>query len=126
MEYSPRVLELLEHPVNAGTLPEASATGIAGNVEGSDQCVIQLLIEDDVVKDARFRCKGCPAAIACASAATSLAIGKSLDEADEVSEEAILEFLGGLPEEKEHCAWHAVEALRSAIWNYVFAAGDAD
>jgi NifU-like protein involved in Fe-S cluster formation len=123
MEYSPRVLELLEHPVNSGELPTANATGIAGGLEGGDQCIIQLRLERDVVKAARFQCKGCPGAIACASAATSLALGKTLDEADEVKEEAILEYLGGLPEEKQHCASHAVEALRAAIWNYVFTSG---
>lgn len=121
MEYSPRVLELLERPVNAGELPDADATGVAGNVEGSEQCIIQLRIENDVIVAAGFLCKGCPGAIASTSAAALLAVGKSLDEADEITEEAILEYLGGLPEEKQHCASHAVEALRAAIWNYVFA-----
>jgi NifU-like protein involved in Fe-S cluster formation len=121
MEYSPRVLELLERPANAGELPNADATGVVGKVEDSEQCIIQLRIENDVILAAGFLCKGCPGAIASTSAAASLAVGKSLDEADEVTEEAILEYLGGLPEDKQHCASHAVEALRAAIWDYVFA-----
>ncbi len=120
LEYSKRVLELFADPPKAGKLENPSSRGLAGQPGASDYCYIDLAIEAERIVKARFRCEGCPAAIACASAACQLAEGLDLDGANELTPEQIIDFVGGLPEEKEHCAELALDALQDALWRYVF------
>ena len=79
---------------------------------------IFLKVEDGVIKDVKFKTFGCGAAIATSSMVTEMAIGKSLDEALELSNSAVAEALDGLPPQKLHCSNLAADALHEAIKNY--------
>ena len=77
-----------------------------------------LDIEDDVIKDAKFKTFGCGAAVATSSMATELIIGKNVKDALQVTNKAVMEALDGLPPVKVHCSLLAEEAIHSALWDY--------
>jgi nitrogen fixation NifU-like protein len=77
-----------------------------------------LRIENGVITDAKFKTFGCGAAVATSSMATELVKGKTVEEALQVTNRAVLEALGGLPDTKVHCSCLAEEALRAALADY--------
>ena len=79
---------------------------------------IYLDIQDGVIKDAKFKTFGCGAAVATSSMATELIIGRTVQEALEVTNKAVMEALGGLPKVKVHCSLLAEEAIHAALWDY--------
>ena len=83
-----------------------------------DMMQIQIQVENDVITDAKFKTFGCGSAIASSSMATSMIIGKTVDEALEISNKQIIEELGGLPAVKVHCSVLADHAIKSAIYDY--------
>ena len=89
-----------------------------GNPACGDVMKLYLRIEDDKIVDAKFKTFGCSAAIASSSMTTELIIGKTVDEALLLSNEAVTEALGGLPPAKQHCSVLAEEALRAALEDY--------
>ena len=92
-----------------------------GRVTGTcgDTMEIFLRFEEDKVKEATFRTDGCGSSTICGSFAAELAQGKTPDEVTEISGEAILNVLGGLPEEDRHCAFLAAETLQTALDDYM-------
>lgn len=94
------------------------AEGIVGNPVCGDQMKMFLQIEDDKIKDVKWKTYGCASAIASTSALSELAKGKALDDALKIGPTEIAEFLGGLPAHKFHCSVLGHEALASAIANY--------
>jgi len=76
---------------------------------------LHLQIEDEVVKDARFKVYGCGAAIATGSLLTELVIGKTVRELPLITNEQISQRMGGLPPQKIHCSVLAEEAIAAAI-----------
>ena len=94
------------------------AEGTVGNPVCGDQMTMYLQIEDDKIKDVRWKTYGCASAIASTSALSEIIKGKSLDDALEVGPDEITEFLGGLPEHKVHCSVLGHEALATSINNY--------
>ncbi len=94
------------------------AEGIVGNPVCGDQMKMFLQIEDDKIKDVKWKTYGCASAIASTSALSELAKGKTLDEALKIGPAEIAEFLGGLPAHKFHCSVLGHEALAAAIENY--------
>ena len=116
--YSAKVMDHFSNPRNVGEIEGANAIGQVGNAKCGDIMKMYLMIEDGVVKDAKFKTFGCGAAVATSSMATELVKGKTLDEALKVTNTAVAEALDGLPPIKMHCSNLAEEAIRAAIDNY--------
>lgn len=118
MEYSDKVLEHFYTPRNVGTLPNANGIGECGDAKCGDIMKIYLIIEDNIIRQARFMTFGCGSAIASSSIATELIIGKTVEEAWEITNESVIEALDGLPSSKIHCSVLAEQTIHKAINNY--------
>lgn len=117
--YTEKVMDHFMHPRNVGEIENASGVGTVGNAKCGDIMRIFLDIdENQVVRDAKFKTFGCGAAIATSSMATEMIIGKTIQEALEVTNKAVMEALGGLPPVKVHCSLLAEQAVHAALWDY--------
>lgn len=116
--YSEKVMDHFSNPRNVGELENADAIGEVGNAVCGDIMRIYLKIEDNTIVDVSFKTFGCGAAIATSSMATELIKGKTLEEALELTNKAVVEALDGLPPQKIHCSVLAEEAVKKAIANY--------
>ena len=94
------------------------AEGIVGNPICGDQMKMYIQVENDIIKDIKWKTYGCASAIASTSALSEIVKGKNLDEALKVGPEEITEYLGGLPKHKFHCSVLGHEALAAAIANF--------
>jgi NifU-like protein involved in Fe-S cluster formation len=115
MSYSPIFTDHLEHPRNAGELPDANAIGEETNPVCGDRLRLSLRVVDGRIEAARFLAYGCPPTLVCGSALTELIDGKAIDEATRVTRKDLLEAIGGLPSRKQHAAALAIETLRAAL-----------
>jgi len=116
--YSRNAIELYGNRVNVGTI-ENSDVALAYTGPCGDTTKLYLKINDqNRIKDAKFQYLGCPASAVCGSIVTQIAKGKTLREAEEITEEEVLEELGGLPGDECHCAELVVTALRKTIKKY--------
>jgi len=117
--YSEKVMEHFMNPRNMGEIDDASGVGEVGNPACGDVMKLFLKISDDgVVEDVKFKTFGCGAAIASSSMATELLKGKTVDEILELTNNAIVEALEGLPPAKIHCSVMAEEAIEAALKYY--------
>lgn len=117
--YTDKVMDHFENPRNVGEIENASGFGTVGNAKCGDIMRIYLDVdENQIIKDCKFKTFGCGAAIATSSMATELVIGKTVNEAMQVTNKAVLEALDGLPDAKIHCSLLAEEAIRAALWDY--------
>ncbi len=116
--YTEKVMDHFSNPRNVGEIENASGVGEVGNASCGDIMRISLQVEDDVIQDVKFKTFGCGAAIATSSMVTELAIGKTIDEALILTNQAVAEALDGLPAAKMHCSNLAADALHEAIKNY--------
>ena len=117
--YTEKVMDHFMHPRNVGEIENASGIGTVGNAKCGDIMRIFLDIdENQVVRDAKFKTFGCGAAIATSSMATEMIIGKTVQEALEVTNKAVMEALGGLPPVKIHWSLLAEQAVHAALWDY--------
>ena len=117
-EYSEKVMDHFANPRNVGEIENASGVGTVGNAKCGDIMRMYLDIQDNVIRDAKFKTFGCGAAIATSSMATELVKGKTVEEAMTVTNKAVMEPLDGLPPVKIHCSLLAEEAIHAALWNY--------
>ena len=120
MAYSPQVLDHYERPRNIGSLDSGSTdmgTGLVGAPECGDVMKLQIKVEQDQIVDAKFKTFGCGSAIASSSLATEWIKGKSITEANTISNTEIVEELS-LPPVKIHCSVLAEDAIKSAINDY--------
>ena len=117
--YTEKVMDHFMHPRNVGEIEDASGVGTVGNAKCGDIMRIYLDIdENQIVRDAKFKTFGFGAAIATSSMATEMIIGKTVQEALEVTNKAVMEALGGLPPVKVHCSLLAEQAVHAALWDY--------
>jgi nitrogen fixation NifU-like protein len=123
MIYSDKVMDHFRNPRNVGEIEDANGVGEVGNAKCGDIMKIYHKIEDNVIKDAKFKTFGCGSAIASSSMATELIVGKSLEDAWELTNKAVAEALDGLPPVKMHCSVLAEEAIHKAINDYRINAG---
>lgn len=116
--YSDKVLDHFHNPRNVGYFEDAEGVGQVGDPDCGDYLLLFLRIRERRVVEARFLCRGCPAAIACASVTTELVTGRRVDDAWDITEETIVEALDGLPEHKQHCSNLGAAALHLALFSY--------
>ena len=110
--YSEKVMDHFQHPRNVGEIEDASGVGTVGNPKCGDIMRIYLDIDDNqIIRDVKFKTFGCGAAVATSSMATELVKGKTVQEAMEVTNKAVMEALDGLPPVKVHCSLLAEEAI---------------
>ena len=118
MLYSDKVMDHFENPRNVGIIEDANGVGEVGNPTCGDIMKMYLKIEDDVIVDVKFKTFGCGSAIATSSMATELIKGKTITEALELTNKAVVEALDGLPARKIHCSVLAEDAIIMALKDY--------
>ena len=117
--YSEKVMDHFQHPRNVGEIENASGVGTVGNAKCGDIMRMYLDIDDNgIIRECKFKTFGCGAAVATSSMATELVKGKSIQEALQVTNKAVMEALDGLPPVKVHCSLLAEEAIHAALWDY--------
>ena len=117
--YSEKVMDHFNNPRNVGELEQPSGVGTVGNAKCGDIMRMYLDIDENgVIQEAKFKTFGCGAAVATSSMATELVKGKTVQQALEVTNTAVMEALDGLPPAKVHCSLLAEEAIHAALWDY--------
>ena len=119
MEYSEKVMDHFANPRNTGVIENPSGEGTVGNPTCGDLMTIYIDVdENEVIKDIKFKTFGCGSAIATSSMITEMAMGKTIDEALEITRDDVADELDGRPPVKMHCSNLAADALAAAIKNY--------
>lgn len=113
--YSELIREHYANPRNVGSVAEPSGRAMVKSAFDGDTVLITVRVEDDRLEEVKFKCMGCAVAIACSSIATEMALGKPVDEAYRITEQAVADALGGIPEYKMRCSNLAPAAIRQAI-----------
>lgn len=116
--YSEKVMDHFSNPRNVGEIENADGIGEVGNAKCGDIMKMYLKIENNVIVDAKFKTFGCGAAVATSSMATELVVGKTIDEALQITNKIVAESLDGLPPAKMHCSNLAEQAIQAAIEDY--------
>ncbi len=118
MLYSEKVMDHFRNPRNLGKMDDADGIGEVGNAECGDIMKMYIKVKDGIIEDVKFNTFGCGSAIASSSMATEMIKGKSIDDALELSNKAVVEALDGLPTHKIHCSVLAEEAVKAAVKDY--------
>ena len=116
--YTEAVRDHAQNPRNAGSMPNADGFAVVTGPCG-DTMKIWLRVREEVIKEATFWTDGCGTTIAAGSMVTKLTKGKAIREAMKISQRDVLDALGGLPEESQHCALLAANTLKEAVKDYV-------
>jgi nitrogen fixation NifU-like protein len=116
--YTEKVMDHFANPRNVGEIADADGIGEVGNPVCGDIMKFFIKVDEGVITDIKFKTFGCGAAIATSSIATELARGKSIAEAQKLTNKAVAEALDGLPPIKMHCSNLAADALKAAIIDY--------
>ena len=118
-DYSDKVKEFFLNPKNVGEIENPDGEAMVGSIACGDALKLTFkLVENGKIKDAKFKTFGCASAIASASALTEIIKGKTIEEVEKITNQDIVDFLGGLPEQKMHCSVMGRQALEQAIANY--------
>lgn len=116
--YSEKVMDHFANPRNVGEIKDASGVGEVGNPVCGDMMKFYIKVEDNKIVDVKFKTFGCGAAIAVSSIVSEMALGKTLEEVLEITNEKVAQELGGLPPNKMHCSNLGADALHRAIEDY--------
>jgi len=118
--YTDAVIDHFTNPRNVGELDEADTDAFAriGDPGCGDEMMLWLRIRDGRIDKVRFRSFGCPGAISTGSMLTVLADGRTVEDAGKISDDDVVDALGGIPENKKHCSLLGVKALRTALEGY--------
>lgn len=116
--YSQKVMDHFANPRNVGEIKDADGIGEVGNPICGDMMTFYIKVEENKLKDIKFKTFGCGAAIAVSSMVSELAIGKTIDEAMKITNADVADALGGLPPNKLHCSNLGADALHRAIEDY--------
>ena len=116
--YSEKVIEHFRNPRNVGEIKDADGIGEVGNPVCGDMMTFYIKVSDGKLVDIKYKTFGCAAAIAVSSMISELALGKTIDEALEITNRMVAEALGGLPKAKYHCSNLGADALKAAIEDY--------
>jgi len=111
-------MDHFKNPQNVGEIEDADGVGEVGNPRCGDMMYIYIKVKDNKISEIKFKTFGCVAAIATTSVLTELAKGKTLEEAEKLSNQDVANALEGLPPIKMHCSNLAADALKSAIEDY--------
>lgn len=118
-QYSDTVMDHFMNPRNVGEIEDADGIGEVGNPVCGDMMTFYIKVDaDDRLSDVKFKTFGCGAAIAVSSMVSEMAVGKTLDEALQITRDQVAEQLGGLPKNKMHCSNLGADALAEAIKDY--------
>lgn len=116
--YNETVINHFSNPRNVGEISDASAVGEVGNVVCGDILRVYIKVKDGILDDVKYMTFGCGAAVASGSMLTVLAKGKTIEEAQRLTNKDVADALGGLPPQKLHCSNLAADALQKAIENW--------
>ncbi|MCM8788234.1 MAG: Fe-S cluster assembly scaffold protein NifU [Candidatus Omnitrophica bacterium] len=116
--YSEKLLDHFRSPRNMGRIENADGIGKVGNPVCGDVMWIYIKVKDNRIEDIKFETFGCGAAIATSSVITELARGKTLEEAEKITNQDVIDVLEGLPPLKKHCSLLAEQGLKAAIKDY--------
>lgn len=119
MEYTEQVIDHFTNPRNIGVIREPSVLIQVGDPGCGDSLLLMLNIDNNRIIDVKYKIFGCGAAVATSSIASEMVMGKSLEEAMQLTDQDIAEALGGLPEDKMHCSNLAASALHAGINGYL-------
>jgi len=117
--YSQKVMDHFMNPRNVGDLDMADGVGEVGNPVCGDIMHIEIQVQDNIIQDIKFKTFGCAAAIATSSMVTEMVKGKTLEEAERITNRTVADALDGLPPIKMHCSNLAADALHQAIKDYI-------
>ncbi len=116
--YNKKVKDHFMNPRNVGKIEDADGSGEIGNPQCGDIMHIDIKVENGIIVDVKFQTFGCAAAIASSSMVTELVKGKTIEEAEKITNKMVADELGGLPPVKMHCSNLAADALQRAIKQY--------
>ena len=116
--YTQTVMDHFMHPRNVGEIADADGVGEVGNAKCGDIMKMYLKIKDNRIEDVKFETFGCGSAIASSSIATEMIKGRTLEDVLALTNQEVVDALGGLPAHKLHCSVLAEEAVKSAIQDY--------
>ena len=117
--YTQKVIEHFQHPKNMGKIEDADGVGQVGNPVCGDVMKVYIKVENNVIVDLKWETMGCAAAIATSSMLSELAKGKTIEEAQKMTNQDVANGLDGLPPIKMHCSNLAADGLHAAIKDYL-------
>ena len=118
MLYSEKVMDHFRNPRNVGEIADADGIGEVGNAKCGDIMRMYIKVKDNIITDVKFMTFGCGSAIATSSIATEMIKNQPIEKALALTNQAVVEALGGLPAHKVHCSVLAEEAVKAAVKDY--------